>query len=88
MRTYMTVMHPKVFEKKIVCNKCGCEMDLEHFYYEEFMTDVIHEFKISYGYGSQHDLHTYKFDLCDNCLDELYATFKVPPQIDDWFLCG
>lgn len=87
MRTYKTIMYPKQFESRIVCNKCGHEMDLDKEEYEEFMTDTIHEFKVSYGYGSEHDLQSYSFDLCENCLDELYRSFKVPPQVDDWYLC-
>lgn len=88
MRTYRTIMHPTPFESKIVCNKCGREMDLETREYEEFMTDLIHKFKIVYGYASDRDGTTCQFDLCEQCLDELYSTFKIPPQIDDWFLCG
>lgn len=71
-------MHPTVFESKVICNKCGYEMDCEKNNYEEFMVDIIHQFKVSYGYGSDRDGDFLKFDLCENCLKWLYSTFKVP----------
>ena len=88
MRTYKTIMHPRSFEYKIICNKCGYEMNLEEREYEEFMTDMIHKFRVSYGYASDRDGTICEFDLCEKCLDELYSTFKVPVKIEDWFGFG
>ncbi len=87
MRTYHTSMQPQLFESKVMCNKCGFTMDLEKTEYEEFMVDTIHSFKVGYGYASLHDEEFYQFDLCENCLEELYKTFKIPPKTTlgwDW----
>lgn len=78
MRTYRTAMQPMVFESRIICNKCGYEMNLETTEYEEFMTDFIHKFKTTYGYASDRDGTTCQFDLCEQCLEWLYSTFTIP----------
>jgi hypothetical protein len=85
MRTYKTIMHPTVVEVRIVCNKCGREMNLDTTEYEEFMTDFIHKFKVGYGFGSDRDGTLCQFDLCEDCLEWLYSTFKVPVRnTDGW----
>lgn len=62
----------------ITCNRCGFTVDLSKEDYELFLTDMLHEFSISFGYGSGHDLENWKFDLCEDCIEEIVKTFKIP----------
>jgi hypothetical protein len=80
----MNVASVAVVEKKISCNRCGHEMDCENNNYEEFMTDMIHKFTVTFGYASDLDTQTWYFDLCENCLKEIVATFKIPHEVDNW----
>lgn len=65
---------------EVVCNKCGqnyVAMELE-----EWMLDFMKKFKIDFGYGSEHDGATWRFDLCENCLIEFTNSFKIPPSVE------
>lgn len=63
----------------ILCNKCG-------------KTCIDKETKCFYGVGgsgsggyfSTHfvDEQDYQFELCEKCSDELFKTFKIPPEVD------
>lgn len=47
---------------------------------------VYHEgasFKLSFGYGSRHDLEKWEFDLCDSCCEQLKALFQLPAELPD-----
>jgi hypothetical protein len=43
---------------------------------------------VSGCYGSTHlsDLVTYRFELCEKCLSELFAGFKIPPDKEGIYL--
>lgn len=59
---------------KIICNKCGKEILAVNGRLEE---DVLSVDK-RWGYFSQKDNQVDHFDLCEQCYDELTATFLFP----------
>lgn len=71
----------EVVERHILCNKCGrkdqCFPNPEYEEVQEYLhTDL------RGGYGSRFpgDLTRVRFDVCQDCLAEWVATFKVEPQ--------
>jgi hypothetical protein len=61
---------------KIICNKCG----EEHLLDEEFFPDFI-KIDHTYDYGSKEDQQRFISHICENCMDEFYKTFKIPPTV-------
>jgi len=75
MRILKTVLVEKVEATSIVCNRCGMSFDCE----DDFATNLIHNFDIKFGYGSEHDFEKWDFDLCEKCVEELVDSFKFKP---------
>lgn len=63
---------------KIICNKCGKEIPMKG---EIAQKDVLQVEK-RWGYFSKRDNEVHKFDLCEECYDELIATFQIPIEIE------
>ena len=61
----------------IACNKCGKKYTGDYCDMRD-ITDVT----IHFGFGSRHDTDVWEFDLCDDCIDEMIAGFKIPPQVN------
>ena len=59
---------------KIFCNKCGKEIPIKGVIAQE---DVLCVEK-RWGYFSKRDNEVHKFDMCEQCYDELVATFQIP----------
>ena len=57
---------------KIICNKCGKEIKQE---------DVLSVEK-RWGYFSEKDNEVHHFDLCEQCYDEMVASFQIPINIE------
>lgn len=57
-----------------VCNGCGKNMCVEN----GLLKEAIFEAKQSFGYFSQKDGETHKFDLCESCYDKMIGAFAVP----------
>jgi len=59
-----------------ICNRCGYTCMKAGEYYGLSA-------EVSGGYESTHlgDMISYKFDLCEKCLSELFDTFKIKPDI-------
>lgn len=51
-----------------ICNKCGLEV---------LYTNPI-DFK--FNYGSHFDLERWRFNLCDDCIEDIIRTFNVAPH--------
>ena len=81
MKEYKLRQVNKLFESKRTCNRCEMVYDLE-FFLEDWRIDHIHEFKIFFGYGSKYDEETWRFDLCEKCIEEIVGDFKIKPEID------
>ncbi|MEK4025404.1 hypothetical protein [Sporosarcina sp. FSL W7-1283] len=62
--------------QKVVCNKCGKHDDAK----EGINLAHYQEIGVSFGYGSDYDMQSWKFDLCEECLVELVKTFKIIPE--------
>jgi hypothetical protein len=64
-----------------ICNKCKGPCLIEGDIYGLSAT-------VSGGYNSTHltDMVTYRFELCEKCLSELFAGFKVPPDKEGLYL--
>lgn len=64
---------------KISCNKCGKKVK----YVEGFLKEDFFEATKEWGYFSNKDLQTHKFNLCEKCYDELVKEFVIPVLILD-----
>ncbi|MDE6168941.1 MAG: hypothetical protein K2G28_10845 [Acetatifactor sp.] len=64
---------------QVVCNKCGRQLKMENGYLREgcFSADAV------FGYFSRRDGSSCRFDLCEDCFDELLAQFAVPAEEED-----
>lgn len=60
--------------QQVVCNKCKKELQLENGYLKEgcFYADF------SFGYFSSRDGIRHKFDLCEECYNQMIAGFMIP----------
>lgn len=58
--------------KKYICNRCGKELVQE---------DVLSVEK-RWGYFSEKDNEIHRFDLCEQCYDEIVSTFQIPIEIE------
>ena len=64
---------------RVVCNRCGKELRLENGILKEgcFSADVV------FGYFSRRDGVRHRFDLCEDCYDEMIVHFCVPVEADE-----
>ena len=58
--------------EQYICNRCGKEMKEG----EGLSVDK------RWGYFSDKDNEVHHFDLCEQCYDELIATFQIPIEIE------
>lgn len=60
----------------VVCNKCGRSLKVEDGYLKEgcFSAEAV------FGYFSRKDGTAHRFDLCEDCYDEMISQFKVPVE--------
>jgi|SRR5690625_425705 len=69
---------------EIICNKCGVSEDVsddEHGWGAE----PFREFDLVYGYGSElYDMTGVRFDLCEYCVREIVADFKIEADSRDY----
>ena len=77
MKTYKQVQTATLRVTEIICNKCGkiIPVDLGALQVRP------ENFSIVWGYGSKNDFETWEFDLCEDCILELTASFKHTPKI-------
>ena len=62
----------------LICNKCGKRVEMEdRDNWEEI--NLMHSFDVGFGFGSNYDLETWEFILCESCLLEFVKTFAIPP---------
>lgn len=58
--------------EKYICNRCGKEMMQE---------DVLSVEK-RWGYFSNKDNEVHRFELCEQCYDEIVSSFQIPIEIE------
>ena len=65
---------------ELYCNKCGKQIKVEN--------EIIKEgsFSVDYrwDYFSNKDGRRHKFDLCENCYDEIVKSFKRPIEDEEY----
>ena len=61
---------------KIICNKCGKEIETENGI---LMEDVLSVEK-RWGYPSDKDNEVHRFDLCETCYDRWIQSFQIPVE--------
>ncbi|MBR1691668.1 MAG: hypothetical protein IJ711_02710 [Lachnospiraceae bacterium] len=59
---------------RAVCNGCKKEMKVEHGILKEGLFEGVQRF----GYFSEKDGITHKFDLCEECYDRMTHSFALP----------
>ena len=59
----------------IQCDRCGKEVEPE-----DGITSDITTCNLVFGYGSKFDCETWEIDICDDCAEELVASFKNQPK--------
>ena len=62
---------------KVVCNQCGREIKTE----KEIIKEGICSVETDWGYFSDKDGESHKFDLCEKCYDFLTRNFLIPVEI-------
>lgn len=62
--------------KKVICNSCKKELKLENGYLKEgcFSADYV------FGYFSRRDGIRHRFDLCEECYNNVIAGFEIPAE--------
>lgn len=70
--------YKKAKEEVIHCYKCGKSdvvTDEDCWTKEQYQ-----HFSVSFGYGSKHDLESWSWTLCEDCLVDIIRTFKHVPN--------
>lgn len=60
----------------VVCNKCGKTLKLENGHLREFCFEA----EAFFGYFSRKDGTIQRFDLCEDCYENLTEQFSVPAE--------
>lgn len=81
MIKYKKVQKEDIEIEDIICNKCGKSMNTECGFIG------LEDAKVRGHYSSTNlkDYHTYSFSLCEECLEQLFNTFKISVDISDPF---
>ena len=82
MKKYESVTVTNLELASITCNKCGKTTELSkddpNKFYKEYL---FQSFSLNFGYGSKFDDETWKFDICEDCLEQFVNTFAIKPDI-------
>lgn len=66
-------------KQKVICNKCGKELESKN--------GILHEDGLfvtkDWGYFSGKDLKVHKFNLCEKCYDEMIENFVIPVEVEE-----
>ncbi|QHQ59921.1 hypothetical protein Ana3638_03275 [Anaerocolumna sedimenticola] len=63
--------------KDVCCNVCGKKIIME----QGIMKEDVFEAAKEWGYFSKYDLEVHKFNICEECYDNLISTFKIPIEV-------
>lgn len=80
MREYRETkkVEKQIEEVSAACNKCGKKFEKNK---SDLCWDAqLHNFGVSGGYGSEYDMESFDFDLCEECVNELVKTFMIVPN--------
>lgn len=73
MRQYNTELKETKEMSRIICNKCGKEIPVIGGVPSENTLEV----EKRWGYFSKKDNQLDRFDLCEDCYDELVESFRI-----------
>lgn len=73
MRQYHTELKETKEMSRIICNKCGKEIPVVGGVPAEDTLEV----EKRWGYFSRKDNQVDRFDLCEDCYDELVKSFRI-----------
>ncbi len=73
MRQYNTELKETKEMSRIICNKCGKEIPVVGGVSSEDFLEV----EKRWGYFSKKDNQVDRFDLCEDCYDELVESFRI-----------
>lgn len=79
MRKYKQIKKAVPVLKEVRCNKCGKDIALKPHIEHGCMKGCHVEMR--HGYGSKHDGDVVRFDLCDECTDEITESFKLKCEV-------
>lgn len=74
MRQYHTELRKTKELEKIICNKCGKEIVVTRGIPQEDVLDI----EKQWGYFSEKDGQTDRFDICEDCYEEWIESFLIP----------
>lgn len=60
--------------QQVICNRCEKKLFVEN----GILKDSAYEGKQSFGYFSERDGMTHRFDLCETCYNEWIRMFRIP----------
>ncbi|MDN4493357.1 hypothetical protein [Ureibacillus aquaedulcis] len=83
MRDYKQIEKTEIDYKlsSITCNKCGTTHTFKsENQFTEWQEETFQSFDFTFGYGSKFDEEHWKFDLCEDCLEELVDSFVHKPE--------
>ena len=60
--------------QQVICNRCEKKLLVEN----SLLKDSAYEGKQSFGYFSERDGVTHRFDLCEECYNEWIRMFRIP----------
>lgn len=79
MRQYQIEKKPVEELKKIICNKCGREIPVLQGVPQEEVLSV----EKRWGYFSRKDNQVHRFEICENCYDELVESFCIKIETEN-----
>ena len=59
---------------EILCNQCGKKIDVNN----GIVREGVYLSEMKWGYFSKKDGEEHSFELCEECYDNIVATFKIP----------
>ncbi len=65
--------------KKIYCNRCGKQFQIEKGIVKEGILEVEYQ----WSYFSSKDGQIHSFELCEDCYDAIVETFQIPVTTRD-----
>lgn len=75
----MRKMGPNGQLERMICNACGKKLVVKNGIVREGVIRIDH----TWDYFSEKDGQTDRFDLCEECYDQLTATFKIAVETEE-----
>lgn len=61
------------------CNSCGKTI----FFENDIMKEDVFEAVKVWGYFSKKDMETHRFNLCEQCYDDIISKFEIPVVVQE-----